>query len=133
MGTVMVGLVTLAASIIVGGPSAGAPGAAVGAPGAYAPATRMDAATWADRQAAYLAAATAGPLDPTDAESVMAFAERARRDPGFDPGLEAATASTFDDLLHDGFSDDFTLSTFLTLYVNYHDQLTPSLADALKQ
>ncbi len=124
----------LVGTAIAGGTAWGGERAAtkVGAPGEYAPATRMDVTTWADRQGAYLAAATAGALDPTDAESVIAFAERARRDPGFDPGLDAATASTFDDILNDGFSDDFSLSTFLTLYINYKDELEPSLAQALK-
>jgi hypothetical protein len=134
MGAMVAAFAVLAGGFATGStPVAGERSAAsVGAPGEYAPDTRMDAAVWSARQDAYLTAATAGPLNPTDPESVIAFAERARREPGFDAGLEAATAATFDDILNDGFSDDFTLASFLTLLLNHEDQLDPSLAQALK-
>lgn len=99
----------------------------------YAEATRMPAVDWRARQDAFLAAATAGPLDPTEPESLIAFAERGRRDPGFDGDLSAATAATFADILGRGLNDDFTVSTLLTLYVSDHDLLDPGLAAAIKR
>jgi hypothetical protein len=103
-----------------------------GAGGTYAEATRMDAAAWTARQDGYLAEATSGPLDRTRPESLIAFAERARRDPGFDGDIGAATAADFDAVLGDDFDDDFTMSTLLTLWTQDHDLLSPSLAAAIK-
>jgi hypothetical protein len=104
-----------------------------GAPGTYAEATRMDAATWAARQGAYLEQATAGGLDPTDPDSLIAFAERGRRDSGFDGDISSVTAADFTDFLGKDFSDDFSLSTLLTLWHQDHDLLSPSLAAAVKK
>lgn len=98
----------------------------------YAKATRMSASAWRARQDTYLAAATSGGLNTAKPESLIAFAERGRRDPRFDGDISAATAATFDDILGDGFNDDFTISTLLTLWIQDHHLLEPSLAAAIK-
>lgn len=123
--SLVVGVLTLA-----GGPAPARP--RLGAPGTYAEATRMDAAIWTARQDAYLAQATAGGLDRTRPESLLAVAERGRRDPGFDGDISSATAADFADILGPGFNDDFTMSTLLTLWTQDHDLLSPSLAAAIK-
>ena len=103
-----------------------------GAPGTYGDGTRMDATAWAARQDGYLAQATAGGLDRTDPDSLLAFAERGRRDPSFDGDISGVTGADFADILGPGFSDDFTMNTLMTLWTRDHESLSPSLAAAIK-
>lgn len=134
---VVVGLVAAASAL--GAPSSARPArsarsrtASFGAPGTYDEAHRMDAAQWTARQDAYLAQETAGALDRTDPDSLLAFAERGRRDAGFDGDISSATAADFADILGPGFSDDFTMIKLLTLWTQDHDLLSPGLAAAVK-
>ena len=130
--TVVAVLLAAALATTVGAAGAGATPREIGAGGLYDASTRMDATAWTARQDAYLAVATAGALDPAKPESLIAFAERARRDPAFNGDLHTATAATFADVLGPGFNDDFTMSTLLTLWSQDHDLLSPSLAAAIK-
>ncbi|MCU1496172.1 MAG: hypothetical protein JWM47_125 [Acidimicrobiales bacterium] len=134
IGTALLATALLVVSVTaVAGPAVGRPThARVGAPGTYAEATRVDAAAWRDRQDAYLAEATAGPLEKTSTVALIAHAERGRRDAGFDGDISGVTAADQAATLGDDSNVDFTLSTFLTLWIQNHDLLHPGLAAAVK-
>ncbi len=98
---------------------------------------RYDAAAWAARQDDYLAWATSRPLDPGRVTSLLAYAERARRDPSFTSGVGTAAPADFaaDFAKLDAFQDtgDFTINDFLYLLEGYQADLSPDLVSALQQ
>jgi hypothetical protein len=94
-------------------------------------------AEWRARQDDYLRFVVDKGLAPGDIHSIMAFAEWARRTPGFSWDPAAATPEaqqrTFDKLKAFKDTGDFDINRFLFLLARYRDDITPELRAALEE
>lgn len=92
---------------------------------------------WRARQDDYLHAVTASPVAPGSPTSLIAHAERAAREPGYDGGVAAAQpedlAPVFAKLAAYEDTGDFDVNRLLTLLLRYRDRLSPALAAAIEE
>ncbi|MCC7076145.1 MAG: hypothetical protein IT198_03380 [Acidimicrobiia bacterium] len=92
---------------------------------------------WLSRQNDFLGFATTGPVAPSSPLSLIAHAERARRDPGFDgSAVGDATAADFGAIFAklEAFTDtgDFDVNQLITLLARYRAMLDPGLVQAVE-
>lgn len=125
--------VLVAAAVLVVAPGGKSRQAAAAAP-TVATGARIDADEWRQRTDDYLEFATTG-LSPSNPMSIIAHAERARRDPSFVWDPTAPTVADFSAAWNklDNFGDtgDFTINSLLHLYLVAGDQLNAALRDEI--
>jgi hypothetical protein len=93
---------------------------------------------WAARQDSYLAWATdENPLDPGSVLSVLAHAERARRDDGFAWDADSVTPDVLERLVDKlaAYEDtgDFDINDMLYLWSGWRDDLPPAYVDVVEE
>ncbi|MFN8105140.1 MAG: hypothetical protein U0U69_11825 [Acidimicrobiia bacterium] len=92
---------------------------------------------WRERQDDYLHAITSGPVAKGSPLSLVAHAERAAREPGYDGGVATAQPEDFAPIFAKlaAFADtgDFDVNDLLTLVLRYRSALSPALAAAVEE
>lgn len=113
-----------------------AAGAGAGAPPPEADAGLVPEADWRASQDDYLHAVTAAPVSRASPLSLIAHAERARREPGYEGGVDTARPEDFEAIFAKlaAFEDtgDFDVNRLLTLLVRYRAELAADLAAAIE-
>ncbi len=99
--------------------------------------TRMDAAVWSSRQDAFLAFATASPMVNGNKNSILAHAERNRRDNthAFDGTAPQPSdfAAEFQKLREFRDTGDFNVAAFLPIWYGFREQLDPDTRAAWEE